>query len=318
MIHAWAKSGAKDYLKRSQDLFDEVHRLRAGDLTSYTYAAYQIAWSRSGRLDAPSKVESLLTQMQREYEQHGDFAGRPKTPNFAAAIKAWAHTPGGAERAEAMLKHLETSFYANQDAMQHLKPTIDCYKSAMLGWGLNGGEDGGRRAVELLDHMDRLYDVDPTAPRPDYTCYHQALMALGRSSYDNKAEQSYRILQRMKVNKTAPINNTYCVFFRSCGATQGKGMQEAANVALTGFSDFTSDTPAHEQSDSVYERFLVAMFYLLRHDEQSKDDALVEAMQHCPPHLLQSWKVVHAVRNAVSRQAAARILGEEQVEQQEV
>jgi len=88
MIHTWSQSQVEGYLDRVEELFQEIRGMTKP--SSYSYAAYQIAWSRSGRLDAPMRVESLLNEMQKDFEEGRNPRCQPKAPNFSLVINTWA------------------------------------------------------------------------------------------------------------------------------------------------------------------------------------------------------------------------------------
>jgi hypothetical protein len=91
MIHSWGNSKEPVALERVESLFAEIKNM--AQPSSYTYAAYMIAWSNSGRPDAPARVEAILNEMQKDYTEHRDPKSRPGAPNFAIAMNCWAVVP---------------------------------------------------------------------------------------------------------------------------------------------------------------------------------------------------------------------------------
>lgn len=303
MIHAWANSGEDEALDRATKLFDEVKNTTHP--SSYTYAAYQIAWSRSGRPDAAQRVEDILTDMQKEYSEHRDPKSRPGAPNFSIAINCWAKM-GAAERAEAMLTRMEELYRSSGHA--HIKPTADCYKAAIMAWAMSGEPEGGTRAIQLLDRMERAHAKNHTAPPPKRACYHFTMVAVGRSNDDSKARQCFDLLQRMKeYPHTRPIDATYVIVLRSCTATGGSFVEKEAafQIAMKVWEDYRR--LIRNPREDVLDRFLMAV-YRLHPANEKRDELLEQVFEDCPEDMLRSKRIQDGLFKAASKDAADRIL----------
>ena len=71
------------------------------------YGAVLDAWAKSGRREAPKRVEAILHHME-QLNQQGNADVRPNTVSYNAIINAWAKSreKGAAQRAEAILNHM--------------------------------------------------------------------------------------------------------------------------------------------------------------------------------------------------------------------
>jgi hypothetical protein len=239
MIHAWTKSKDVRYLKNVERLFAEVRSICSP--SSYTYAAYQIAWKNSGRRDAPIKVEAILNEMQQNYASGKNPNCRPSTFNFAHVINSWAQVGGkeSAERAGAILEQLET-LYDHSGALDPLRPTEACYQGVIRAWStVTGG--GGKEAWAILDRMTKRHHVSSLSPLPSATCYHLVMEAFQRDAGERFIEALASVYERMKVDYRSgnqyakPNAETYLRLFEHCSFASSTATEarELTSIALS-------------------------------------------------------------------------------------
>lgn len=244
MIHAWTKSKDLRYLENVERLFAEVRSICSP--STYTYAAYQIAWKNSGRRDAPIKVEAILNEMQQQFTSGKNPNCRPSTFNFSHVINSWAHSgeKGSAERAGALLKQLET-FYDHSGALDPLRPTEACYQGAIKAWSTVSSGEAGKEALAILDRMIKRHRVSSLSPLPSTLCYHLAMDAIRSDGGERSIEALSSLYERMKAdyqhgNRYAKPNaETYLALFKHCSRASSSPAEAhfARDLASTALSD---------------------------------------------------------------------------------
>jgi len=306
VMGAWSRSEDPEAMDRVEELFREACLYDKPN--GYLYGTYLSALRRSNRQDAPQRIEQILALMQQEYESGTNVNGRPNASNFATTISCWASSKqeGSAEHAEAILDRLVQ--LSKDNRYRHLKPTVACYRGALLAWSLSDRRaECGDRAVAILDRMEAK-----NAVLPNQSCYRQVIVAIGKSS-DNasKAEKAYSILQRMNKayyeqgNRHAKAtSDVYVSLLRAIGATKGTNEErsaafEYARMALADFQQRTASSDGDEE-EAVYLQFLWAAFKLLPLGED-RETAVQQALRRCPTNLLRTESMRLALSKVLSK-----------------
>jgi pentatricopeptide repeat protein len=206
LLEAYGRTQDPRNIDRVQELFDELRQRQPP--TAYIYATYQSVLSRLGLVDAPQRVEAVLTAMQGEHDTTKNQFVRPDVHNFAIVINTWAAAAArmddAAERAHAILQRM-----IELSLDQGVKPNAACYKGAIMAWALCNNEPAaGERALAILQDMRNNHAAMGT-PQPDSACYKFALIATGRSHWVNGklgVEAAYDLLQTMKEDHESGIN----------------------------------------------------------------------------------------------------------------
>lgn len=296
MIHAWTKSKDPRYLENVERLFAEVRSLCSP--STYTYAAYQIAWKNSGRRDAPIKVEAILNEMQQHYSSGKNLFCRPSTFNFAHVISSWAHSgeKGSAERAGAILTQLET-FYDHSGALDPLRPTETCYQGAIKAWSSVHTGEAGREVLAILDRMIERHRISSLSPLPSTLCYHLAMDAICSDGGERSITALLSLYEKMKNdyqhgNRYAkPNSETYLSLFKHCSMTSSSTAEAhlAHELACTAVSDIlaTKDLNKNIQLYASY----IACLSKIPHPTLSRTLLVQKAIAKLPDFVCESNEV---------------------------
>jgi hypothetical protein len=227
---------------------------------------------------APQRVESVLVQMQEDYDTGRNKNSKPTVKNFNVVIHCWAFSRqnGAAKRAESILNRMEELYNSNRDAFEHLKPTTACYESALLGWSNHSSElEASERAIALLDRIEAGFLAGTVKPSP--LCYQHVISTIGDSKDPDKAKNAYCILERMirtfeRGNPfVRPSSETVLAVIKCCGSVTGSmaKKREAFEFAMAAIEKVLDYLPTG-LSREAYIQFLFCAFWLLPPEERNE------------------------------------------------
>lgn len=231
MMHLWSLTQFPDAIERAEHYFQRMSP------NAKAVASLQAAWSRSTREDAPQQVESLLVQLQRDFEKNGKYS--PTVSNFEWVIHCWA-LRGQPDRANAVLERLE----ALSETTKDLTPTKACYEAALHGWAASSDPDASQKAMAILDRAIARSEV-----LHDSSCFIHAMVAVVKSKDPEKAQKCYDILQSAREflvqnGLGSPDHQCFLNVIRACGASQEK---EAAHLIVQTMQHYSQTShPRHD------------------------------------------------------------------------
>jgi len=189
---------------------------------------------------------------------------------------------------------------------RHLRPTVACYRGAIVAWAMSSRDDSGDRAVKILDRMEAKM------LRPNLSCYRYAIVAVGKSKDKDKAENVCNILKRMETsfiqeNRSAQLTAQIFVdALRAIGSTEGTS--EALTSAfvfgervLAGYHSLRAQRFDSEDDERVFLQFLWTASRLLSINV-STDSVVKEVLsRYSPAGLLQQSKSIQgSLRKVIS------------------
>jgi len=148
-----------------------------------TYSLVFNAYANAKTKD-PDGAYTLLQAMEERYKKHGDLAIRPNTVVYNTFLLVLANA-GDGERAELVLKEMETS--------PDLRPDAISYGTVLTAWK---NASRGDEAEALLWRT----------PNPDRTCFSITISALAK---EGKAKRAEAIMQHMISQNIQPNTGTY-------------------------------------------------------------------------------------------------------------
>ena len=224
MIKILSGSGADDAPDRAEALLADMEdQVAAGDERvmpdAFTYLSVitvitkgKVRGGGGGGNHRGRRAQAVLRRMDRLARTRGGV--RPTTPVFNALINAWAESPAGdrrgeaVRRAEAILSRMEDGAAAGDAACA---PDARTYNSVLKLLSRNAagkGGDGARRADRLLIRMEASAarggeggkkggDAAAAVALPDSYSYTAVISAYAHSSERNKARRAQAVLLRM-------------------------------------------------------------------------------------------------------------------------
>lgn len=156
LVLAWVNSRAPEAVEKALCILDYMEK-EGFDPSTITYNKVLLSFVHSTLPDKAVKAEALIKRMSlRHREENKDCA--PDIYSFQSLIAAWSRTKmsGTPQKAEEVLHFLDSQ---SEKGRKNLTPNAHCYTAAMHAWSNSIEDDKGRRAYELLQKMNRLYEA---------------------------------------------------------------------------------------------------------------------------------------------------------------
>ncbi|CAJ1960127.1 unnamed protein product [Cylindrotheca closterium] len=154
----------------------------------YTFSTLMNSWVKSGRAEAPDKVEELLEQMHELSFEEPEWDVAPNQVTYATAIDCWAQK-GRPDRVEFLLQEM---YEESRNGNEELKPALACFNGYLVALAKAGDVD---KAQSVLDQMERLYESGELNEQPSVISYSTVLSAFAKSKTEPEVAES--ILRRM-------------------------------------------------------------------------------------------------------------------------
>eukprot|EP00526_Cylindrotheca_closterium_P008571 CAMPEP_0113628738 /NCGR_PEP_ID=MMETSP0017_2-20120614/14897_1 /TAXON_ID=2856 /ORGANISM="Cylindrotheca closterium" /LENGTH=847 /DNA_ID=CAMNT_0000539067 /DNA_START=202 /DNA_END=2745 /DNA_ORIENTATION=- /assembly_acc=CAM_ASM_000147 len=166
----------------------------------YTFSTLMNSWVKSGRAEAPDKVEELLEQMHELSFEEPEWDVAPNQVTYATAIDCWAQQ-GRPDRVETLLQEMHEE---SRNGNEELKPALASFNGYLLALAKAGDVD---KAQAVLDQMERLYESGELDEQPSVISYSTVLSAFANSKSEPEVAES--ILQRMIDQDISPNAISY-------------------------------------------------------------------------------------------------------------
>ncbi|KAL3931106.1 MAG: hypothetical protein SGBAC_011461 [Bacillariaceae sp.] len=166
----------------------------------YTFSTMMNIWVKSGRAEAPDKIEELLEQMHELSYEEPEWDVAPNQVTYSTAIDCWAQQ-GRPDRVETLLQEM---YEESRNGNEALKPGLACFNGYLVALAKSGDVD---KAQSLLDQMEHLYESGELNDQPSLISYSTVLSAFANSKSDPEVAES--ILQRMIDQDIAPNAISY-------------------------------------------------------------------------------------------------------------
>jgi hypothetical protein len=314
MMSIWAKSDQPEAMRRIDQLFSRVASDYKPD--SDAYFAYQGALMNTNDAKAPQRVESVLVQMQEDYDTGRNKNSKPTVKNFNVVIHCWASSKqnGAAKRAESILNRMEELYNSNRYAFEQLKPTTSCYESVLLGWSNNCDDpEAAERATALLNRIEAGHLAGIV--KPSALCYQHVISTIAGSKDLDKAKKAYSILERMiRVYDRGtlfvrPTSETLIAVIKCCGSVTGSRAKkrEAFEFAMAAMENFLDYVPTGLNREA-YIQFLHCAFWLLPPGE--RDEPVKAIFLHKKQSLPIPYIHTALVRNALMQTVSPSVFAE--------
>jgi pentatricopeptide repeat protein len=308
MIDLWAESNAPGAVEHVEEL---IKKLKAP--TSANYLSLQKAWVNSDRPDSTQRVESILVQLQSDFDS-GRTLSKPSVDNFAIVSHCWAKN-GDFNRAKAILSRMESLYKLDGKAHGHLKPTSACYETLLSGLNKSGHPEAVQNSTTILDSMETGH----ASVLPSLACYHQVMNTIRKSRVRYKASRAFALLQRMKNASQAgenmfvrPTHDTFAAVLECCCGDAKRAQEDKENAfdfAMKTMQEYIDHTKSIPRRDA-YLKFLQAARDLMC-DREKRDAAVLSIFcdtQHpCPRPYLVHPAIRSALKMTVSKDTLKQI-----------
>jgi hypothetical protein len=312
MIHLWSESNVPSAVEHVEELFKKLK-----SPTSADFFSLQKAWVNSDRPESAQRVESILVQLQSDFDS-GRTLSKPSIDNFAVVIHCWAKK-GEINRAKAILNRMESLYKLGGEANVHLKPTSACYETLLSGLYQSGNADAVQLSTDILDFMETGH----SSVLPSLACYHQVIQTIRKYRVRYKASRSFSILQRMKNSSQAgenifvrPTHETFVAVLECCcgdsirsAIRRPDGKENAFDFAVKTMQEYFVHIKSAPRRNA-YLKFLQAARDLMR-DSEKRDAAVLSifcnAQRPCPRPYLVHPAIRSALKMTVTRATLQQI-----------
>lgn len=168
----------------------------------FVFSSMMNVWVKSGRAEAPEKVEKLLEDMKRLHIEYPDWDVSPNQFTYVTAIDTWAKV-GRVDRVEGLLKEMHAEY---RDGAEDLRPSIMAFNGYLVALARNGETE---KAETVLQHMEDLHSSGELVEPPNVISYSAVLDAFAKYKHVGAAERAESILRRMIDQGIKPNNISY-------------------------------------------------------------------------------------------------------------
>lgn len=317
VMDAWARS-------RRDDAVDQAARvMEFGEEcgfqpTDYTYTTLINALAYSGREDAPELAETLLGQMQSDFDSGKNHLCKPTDAPISAVIKCWelSGKPEAPDRIDAIVERFKY-LSDNHKGYSNLNLNYSSLKHAILAWMkiTDKRPDAGDRATKYLDVVDKCNQEGKLEIHFAIHCYNAVLVTIARSRDSDKAGKAYTILKRMEEHLYLRSRD-YRAVLSACNETAALGeatleqKEEAFRIASLTFLEYLESKL--KPDEGVYnDMFRVHMALLDNDDSQQEREMFMgTTFSSSPIEIQQSSTVRAALRAALSTAKYEEIIKE--------
>ncbi len=193
MIDILSRSGRPDGLDRVQELYDEMkNKSENGDHEWRPSKKINLALikmlGKSGRKHGVSQAQTIFDEMEALYRTSGDPTAMPSIDHFTALIDAWARV-GNAEKAESLLRRMETCGYVQPDRV--------VYNIVLNAWARSANPAAPERAHAIFGAMMKRYNAGLHDLKPDNVTIGTMIVMWGRSGRRDSAWKAQSLFDKM-------------------------------------------------------------------------------------------------------------------------
>jgi pentatricopeptide repeat protein len=181
VLNAWNRSKLFSSPERVSKLlstmkhFCDNHHFQLVHPSIEVYNVVLDTWAKQ-RNSGP-RVESMLQQLEQEYERGGEAIPHPSLRSYVASIQAWANTASdyAVSHAQTTVKKLEQ---LGAEGATDFTPDTMVYTTLMQVYANSNNDDAVDKVLELLNKMHRLAQSGKRHAMPSVVTYNVVLHAL--------------------------------------------------------------------------------------------------------------------------------------------
>ena len=190
-------------------------------------------WSKTNHDSSIRHVDSIITTLERMYQETGLVELRPTGRALEVALTAWSRFPHireAPERAQDIVHQMERRAAAEGNVS--MRPTRGAYTTLMLTWQRSSRDDAAEKTQAMLGEMERRYKEGESHLRPDVVMYSILIGAWAESGESDKAQAVMnRMVQANEAGNeeakpdVVAFNNLLKAYTYSSDADKGKKAQ---------------------------------------------------------------------------------------------
>jgi hypothetical protein len=158
VILAWAYSGREEAISKVEDI---ISNLESKDTCGTNTKSYNILINlyanQIGDFEFAQKAENVLLHMT-ELKKDGNLDVSPDTLSFNTVLKAWKNSGGGIDASKRALDVLRIMVKLSEDGHDEIIPDDISFRTVLYALG-NSSKYDGRRESEAFETADKLQDL---------------------------------------------------------------------------------------------------------------------------------------------------------------
>jgi len=229
VLRAWSKAGNAQRAQRILEWMMELCETEENDGAQPDEEIFEIAlhsWMISDHVDAPLKVEKIITWMGN-LSRKGDKSVGPTITTFNYLLEAWTKSKkaGATCRAYDILNEMDK--ISKQKGMNHLRPNIHSYSMVLSKCGENRNLDSAYKADLIIKRMEKMYRRGDMSIIPQTSMYNSVIDVLAKDSSEESCRKILSILERQVIlfqdgaNQCKPDVNTFTSVLSSHASLAG-------------------------------------------------------------------------------------------------
>ena len=216
-IQTWCNSACRNELTQKEiyeeagkahEMLDrmEAMHFRSGSVVVHTstvdYNKVMRAWSRSSSQWAVSKVERLLSNMEKKYKD-GDALMRPNHESYLYAIKTLGNSPDVGDQVDGALAIISRMKEQYKNGNHACEPNVECYNAVIAVCGNrnfnSASETEKRKALKCaIDVVQKMRKNKNKEVQPNSRTYNLGLEAFG-VLLDKKSAEYQKVIESVFV-----------------------------------------------------------------------------------------------------------------------
>lgn len=260
-INAWSKfasgggNGGQDpqmAADRAGRLFQQM-KLQGLEPTPETFGSLMEA--NINTPDPGLKVQSFLDELEKMYS-NGVISLPPTKVCYLMVIRAWGRTkPGGAERAESLVRRLEEVFTREDGDRAELAPCTILYTSLISAWAQSDVESAPDRARNIFWEMRQMVESGRNNASPNTISLNAVLTAF--CNHD-RIDEAREFLAKTK-RAVRPDSKSYMTILKAYANSNAPNAAEKAQEFLGELEDnYRYGDSTTKPSIRMYSQILVA------------------------------------------------------------
>jgi len=260
-INAWSKSASRggndgrDKQKaadRAGQLLQQM-KIQGFDPSPETFGSIMEAYSNT--INPGVRVQSFLDELEKMYSE-GAISVPPPKVCYLMAIRAWGRTkPGGAKRAESLVRRLEEVCSREDGDWTPLEPCTIIYTSLISAWAQSDTECAPDRARDIFREMGRKAKLERKNTSPNIITLNTVLEAFCNHG---QIEEAQKFLATMK-RGVRPDTKSYMTILKAYAKSSLIDAAENAQEFLRELEDdYRSGEGTTKPTVRMYSQLLVA------------------------------------------------------------
>jgi pentatricopeptide repeat protein len=179
------------------------------------------------------RVQKLLDELENKYSE-GEISLPPPKVSYLMAIRAWGRTkPGGAKKAESLVRRLEEVCSQQDSGWAKLQPCTILYTALVSAWAQSDDDFAPDRARDLFREMLQMAKSGRRNVAPNAVTLNAVLEAFCNQGRIDEAREFLANAKRV----VRPDSKSYLTILKAYANSEASNAAEKAEEFLVGLED---------------------------------------------------------------------------------